>query len=209
MQHRRTFAALTLTAGLILTGCASNDESPTGDGFNDADVAFAQQMIPHHQQALEMARLAGTRASSSGVKELAAAIADAQDPEIETMTGWLETWDEKVPTDSATAMGHDLDDMEDMDNMDNMDGDGDGDDASSEGMTGMMSDQEMADLEDASGRNFDEMFLRMMIEHHEGAVEMAQTEQAEGEYAPALELAEDIETAQTTEITTMRELLAP
>jgi uncharacterized protein (DUF305 family) len=76
-------------------------------------------------------------------------------------------------------------------------------------MPGMMSDEDMTALEKATGAEFDQMFLTMMIEHHEGAIEMARTEQADGEYADAKALAEDIETAQTEEIQTMQGLLKP
>src|SRR5438128_8499755 len=96
MHHRRTLATLTLATGLLLSGCASNDTKADA-AFNDADVEFAQQMIPHHQQALEMAKLAESRATGPEVKDLAAAIEGAQDPEIQTMTGWLQEWDEDVP----------------------------------------------------------------------------------------------------------------
>jgi uncharacterized protein (DUF305 family) len=182
MPHRRTLATLTLAAGLLLSGCASNDTKADA-AFNDADVEFAQQMIPHHQQALEMAKLAESRAISPEVKDLAVAIEGAQDPEIQAMTGWLQEWDQDVPSLGGMSehSGHDL--------------------------TGMMDEHQMADLEAASGAKFDQLFLTLMIEHHQGAIEMARTEQADGEYAPAVELAEGIETAQTAEVATMRGLL--
>lgn len=187
MQYRRTLATLTLAAGLVLTGCANNDDADTSEAHNDADVEFAQQMIPHHEQAVEMAQLAETRADSPEVKDLAADIEAAQDPEIQTMTGWLQSWGEDVPEESMSGM--------------------DADDMSADDMSGMMSEEEMSGLEGASGAGFDRRFLTMMIEHHEQAVEMAKTEQADGEYQPAIELAEDIESAQTAEVATMRELL--
>ena len=70
----------------------------------------------------------------------------------------------------------------------------------------MMSEEEMADLEAASDAEFQDMFLAMMIEHHEGAIEMAQAEQEDGQYQPAIDLAEQIETGQSAEIDTMEEL---
>jgi len=79
---------------------------------------------------------------------------------------------------------------------------------SSDDMAGMMTEDEIADLEAASGADFDQMFLTMMIEHHQGAIEMAQTEQTEGEFDAAVELAEEIESAQTAEIAAMQDLLA-
>ncbi|MFE6648969.1 DUF305 domain-containing protein [Nocardioides sp. NPDC057772] len=182
-------AALLILAAtvLVLAVRGGEDNDHTSAGHNDADVAFAQQMIPHHQQAIEMADLAETRAESQEVKDLAADIEAAQGPEIETMTGWLESWDEDVPEDGMSGMDHG--------------------DMSSEEMTGMMSEEDMTNLENASGAEFDQMFLTMMIEHHEGAIEMAQTEQVDGEFPDATAMAEDIETAQAEEIETMRGLL--
>ena len=185
---RKTLTAAALAASLLTLAACSNEEGgDTGADHNDADVTFAQQMIPHHEQAVEMADLAETRADSQEVKDLAADIEAAQGPEIETMSGWLEEWGEDVPDGGMSGMDHG--------------------DMSSEDMGGMMSDQDMTDLENASGADFDQMFLTMMIAHHEGAIEMAQTEQADGEFPDALAMAEDIESAQTEEILTMQELL--
>jgi len=187
MKHRRTLAALLTAAALTLAGCADDSDAGGDAKFNDADVTFAQGMIPHHQQAIEMAMLAEDRATSPEVKELAAAIEAAQDPEIETMTDWLETWGEDVPDDDMGGMDH---------------GDMSGDD-----MPGMMSADDMGELEASDGTEFDQMFLTMMIEHHQGAIEAAQTEQKEGENPDALALAKQIETDQTAEIETMQDLL--
>ncbi len=185
---RKTLTAALLAASLLtLAACGNDDGTDAGAGHNDADVTFAQQMIPHHQQAIEMAELAETRASSQEVKDLAADIKGAQGPEIATMTGWLESWGEDVPSNDMSGMDHG-----------NMAGDA---------MAGMMSEEEMAELGAVSGADFDQMFLTMMIEHHEGAIEMAQTEQEDGENSDAIALAEDIEAAQTSEIATMNELL--
>jgi uncharacterized protein (DUF305 family) len=144
-------------------------------------------MIQHHRQAVEMAELADTRASSDDVKALATKIKKAQIPEIDTMSGWLESWGEKVP--------------EGMDGMDGMDH------GNSPDMPGMLDDQQMQGLESASGTAFDTAFLTRMIEHHEGAVEMAETEKKQGSYEPAKGLADDVITTQTAEITQMREML--
>ncbi|MBU2074971.1 MAG: DUF305 domain-containing protein [Actinobacteria bacterium] len=187
---RKTLTAALLAASLLtLAACGNEDGSDSAAGHNDTDVAFAQQMIPHHQQAVEMAQLAETRAESAEVKSVAADIKAAQDPEIETMTGWLESWGEDVPDQDMSGMDHG--------------------DMSSDDMAGMMTEEEMGDLEGSSGSEFDQMFLTMMIAHHEGAIEMAQTEQAEGEFLDALALAEEIESVQTEEIQTMQELLKP
>ena len=165
---------------------SSSSSSPTSNeemsGFNEADVTFASNMIPHHRQAVEMAKLAETRAKSTEVKGLATQIMRAQDPEIQQMSDWLTSWGKPVP-----------DDMSGMD--------------MSGSMPGMMSSEDMDNLMNASGAEFDQMFLTMMVAHHQGAIEMAKTEQADGMNADAIALAEQIEQAQTNEITTMQGLL--
>lgn len=195
-----------LFAGALLAACGGDDDpsstpgddassatedSEDSDGaegdFNDADVTFVEGMIPHHQQALEMTDLAETNAESDEVKDLAMQIAEAQRPEIETMQGWLEEWG-----------GESNGDMGDME------GEGDSD---MEMGGGMMSEDEMAELEAAEGAEFDEMFLTMMIEHHEGAVEMAETEIDEGQSSDAITLAEEIVESQEAEIEEMNGLL--
>jgi len=90
---RKTLTAALLAASLLtLAACGNYTNTDPGAAHNEADVTFAQQMIPHHQQAVEMARLAQTRAGDREVQDLAADIEAAQDPEIETMTGWLDSW---------------------------------------------------------------------------------------------------------------------
>ncbi|MGW1428726.1 DUF305 domain-containing protein [Streptomyces sp. NPDC002431] len=208
--RRRTLAAVGTAAvlALALTACGSSDDSSDGSSmpgmdhgspsasapaaagtFNDADVEFAQQMIPHHQQAIEMARLADGRAADAEIKKLASAIEDAQDPEINTMKGWLTSWGKPLPDAS----------MGDMPGMDH------GSDGA--GMPGMMSDKEMDGLEAARGKDFDRKFAQLMIGHHEGAVTMAEKEQKDGRNADAKKLAEAVVTAQTAEIEQMNKIL--
>lgn len=177
---KRLFSALALTliAVLTLTACGSGDSGSSKD-FNDADVTFAQDMIPHHKQAVEMSKMAAENASSPEVKDLADKIDTAQGPEIETMQGWLKDWG-KSSTGSMDDMG---------------------------GMSGMMSDEDMDALDSARGAEFDKMFLTMMIAHHTGAIEMAKAEQKDGENPDATALAKDIERAQTDEIAVMKKIL--
>ena len=191
---RKTLAAIALlaTAGLTLTACGEDSggdaTSTTSDStFNDADVTFAQQMIPHHEQAIEMAEMAQGRASSGDVLELAENIEAAQGPEIDTLQGWLETWGEEVPSGAMDHgdMGHDSDGA----------------------MPGMMDEDEMNDLMAASDADWDRMFLVMMIEHHEGAIDMAQAEVDQGENPDAVAMAEKIISDQQAEITQMQDLL--
>jgi uncharacterized protein (DUF305 family) len=148
--------------------------------FNDADVTFAQMMIPHHQQAVEMAQLAETRAGDAEVKELAAKIKAAQDPEIVMLQGWLAAWG-KAEMPTGEHAGH--------------------------GMSGMMSEDDMNKLEAAKGAAFDKLFSELMISHHNGAIEMARTQQAQGVNPEAKALAKTIETAQQAEVAQMEKVL--
>lgn len=145
---------------------------------NQADVMFAQMMIPHHRQAVEMAELAATRAADPEVKDLAAKIKAAQDPEIVLMRGWLAQWGAAEMPAVGEHAGH-----------------------------GMMTDEDMAELRAAKGAAFDRMFTRMMIEHHDGAIDMARTQRARGADPKVKDLAEAIISAQRAEIEQMRKLL--
>jgi uncharacterized protein (DUF305 family) len=199
-------ATAALAATLALGACSSSDTmsghqmpggsmtttgtgpatAPAGDSaataHNQADVTFASSMVPHHEQAVEMADVALTRASSAEVKELATSIKAAQGPEITTMTGWLTAWG-GAPMASGD---HDMGGM---------------------GMDGMMSAQQVSGLKDASGAAFDRMWLQLMVKHHEGAVAMAKTQLSQGQSRDAKALAQAVIDGQAKEIATMTALL--
>ncbi|WP_458040558.1 MULTISPECIES: DUF305 domain-containing protein [Bacteria] len=195
MKNRATAtAAITLTALLALAGCtgtttgggmdnmpgmgSSSSASPAAD-VNSADMQFTMMMIPHHEQAVEMVDMILAKDGiDDRVLTLAEQIKAAQGPEIELMESWLDEW--------GTPMG-------DMGGMD------DG---------GMMSDTDMEALEGATGVEASRLFLEQMIVHHEGAIDMAQTQIDNGENADVIALAENIVASQTTEITTMEDILA-
>ena len=204
-MHISRWATIAAAALTLAAGCGSPQAtSPTSQapaapspassqpadqaGHNDADIAFAQQMIPHHAQAIAMAEMATSHATSPKVRELADNIERAQQPEIDLMTGWLQTWGAEVPSTNPNDMG-------DMGH------------GSSGPMPGMMSPEQMNQMSQAGGAQFDRMFLEMMIEHHKGAIEMAQTELNEGENSEAKQLAQKIITDQQAEITQMQALL--
>lgn len=177
---------------------------------NDADVTFAQMMTVHHQGAIEMAALAPDRAQSQQVKDLAARIEAAQAPEIEQMTSWLTAWG-AAPMSSGMMMSSEATSSDGgMGGMDHGSMDHSGDSSSgamSPSMPGMMSAEQMQELQAASGAAFDKLFLELMIAHHQGAIEMAETELADGSNPEALALAEKIKTDQTAEIAEMQTLL--
>ncbi|MEG3626490.1 DUF305 domain-containing protein [Streptomyces poriticola] len=204
--HRAALVTAAATAALLLAACGGGadtdrgaEASPgagatasTGAAAPDAahnaqDVAFAQGMIPHHRQALEMARLVADRSASAEVKDLGTRIEQAQAPEIRTMTGWLTSWGEEVPEPADTASGTDH--------------------SEHTAMPGMMDAEDMAALGKASGAAFDRLFLTLMVEHHEGAVEMATAEREKGRFGPARKMAESVVTAQSAEIAEMNRLL--
>lgn len=175
---------LALFLGVVLvTACSSKPKD-----HNAQDVSFAQDMTPHHQQAIEMSTIELAQGSSVKVKDLATRIKAAQDPEIQTMKGWLSTWGEPAP---ATSGGMDHGGMGNM---------GAG--------QGMMTDAQMGDFRAANGAALDRMFLTMMTAHHQGAVAMARTQLDKGSYGPAKALAQSIIDAQQMEIAEMQGLLA-
>ncbi|WP_447002998.1 DUF305 domain-containing protein [Saccharothrix isguenensis] len=171
-DHGTSSAHTTAAAGSV---AASSDE------HNDADVTFAQGMIPHHEGAIRMAQLAPSRTANARILDLAARVERAQDPEIRTMTAWLEAWGADVTPGGGHA-GH------------------------GSSMPGM-SDEDTAKLEAAEAADFDRAFLELMIEHHQGAVDMSTTLLGSGRNADARKLAEQIIAAQQAEITEMEGLL--
>lgn len=157
--------------------------------LNAAEVAFAQDMIAHHRQAIEMAALAldtGT-AAGAGVVGLATRIDAAQDPEVQLMSGWLEAAGEPV-----TAL----------------DGDSHDSDAHHGGsMAGMMTAEQLDELAKLAGTAFDRRWLELMIEHHQGAIVQAEAIEDAGANADVLALAAQIIFAQEAEIAEMQGLL--
>ena len=196
MHVTRTFGLLAAALSTLLVAACGTSLAPSAPtaappesatvvsaDHNEADIAFVQGMIPHHEQAVEMSQLAADRASSPQVKELAATIEAAQAPEIEQMRGFLAAWG--VEEDSSMGGMH----------------------QGGVGMPGMMSGQQMGGLDQANGAAFDRMFLQMMVLHHEGAVTMARTELSDGQNPQAKALAQAIIDAQTAEIAQMQDLL--
>ncbi|GAA2226878.1 DUF305 domain-containing protein [Promicromonospora sukumoe] len=182
MKLKRTLmSAFALAGALALAACSGSGEPEQHAGHNDADVMFAQMMIPHHEQAVEMADVVLARPDADPrVAELATQIKAAQAPEIEELDGWLDTWGAER---TAEHDGH-------------------------AGMDGMMSEADLEALGAAAGAEADRLFLEQMVAHHEGAVEMAQAEVESGEDAGAVEMAQTIVDTQAAEIETMEELLA-
>ena len=168
------------------TGAASGE--PIAAEHNDADVMFAQMMLPHHEQAVEMSEMLLAKDDvPAEVAEFAQRVIDAQGPEIERMNDMLTAWEAEP-----------LADAEDMDGMDH---------GSGAGMSGMMSEEDMSALEDAQGTGAAQLYLEQMTVHHEGAVEMAQEQIEQGQNPQAVELARQVVADQEAEIAEMEQML--
>ena len=207
MQRYLPLPALILAAIISLAACSSDTDTPAPDSsastqqtpsngaaadisteHNHADAMFAQMMIPHHQQAVEMSDMMLAKDNiSPELVDLATRIKAAQGPEIEIMTTWLEAWGRPIMPEGGMD-GHDMGSMG--------------------GMDGMLDEDQMADLEAADGDDAARMFLESMTDHHEGAVDMAQEEIDNGENPEAIALAETIAETQLAEIREMEELLS-
>ncbi|MEV6587077.1 DUF305 domain-containing protein [Streptomyces acidicola] len=155
----------------------AEDDSP-----NSADFAYAQMMIKHHTQAVEMTALVPSRAESTQVKRLAARISAAQQPEIDAMKGWLKN---NGGEKKDTSGGHEQ----------------------HEAMPGMATEAQLEKLRAAKGKAFDQLFLTLMTTHHEGAVTMATDLKGSGNNILVEEMADDVIAQQTAEMSRMREML--
>ncbi|MFE5393544.1 DUF305 domain-containing protein [Streptomyces sp. NPDC056568] len=166
-------------ANRTLSAQDAEEQRADDDSPNSADVSYARMMIQHHRQALEMTELVPERAESGQVRKLADRISAAQGPEITAMQGWLKTHGEK-----ETDGGHDH-----------------------AAMPGMASDAQLETLRAAKGKAFDQLFLKLMITHHEGAITMATDVKSQGNNVQVEEMADDVVAQQTSEISRMRGML--
>ncbi|MEW2501208.1 MULTISPECIES: DUF305 domain-containing protein [unclassified Amycolatopsis] len=186
-MNRKFLAGIVAPAiAAVLVGCSSQPAAPTAD-HNAADVTFAQDMVPHHRQAVEMSVPVPQHTGDQRVVKLAQQIQQAQQPEIDQLTAWLKAWGAPAP---STMGGTDHGRMSGMDHG---------------RMPGMVDTAGLDQLRDAA---YDRKWLELMIEHHSGAVAMARTELAQGSSAAAKAMAQRIADTQEAEITTMKSLLA-
>lgn len=169
---------LTLFSTVIAaTPATASSHASTLKKLDMNEIMFAQGMIPHHQQAIDMSNMALKNGASAEIKKLAKGIISAQQKEMSQLKYWL------TATKSSMTMDHDM------------------------GMNGMLSKGDLAALKKLKGSKLDTAFLKAMIAHHEGALEMValldDTENAE-----AKKIAADITKGQSAEITLMKKLLA-
>jgi uncharacterized protein (DUF305 family) len=174
-------SAITLSACSTAANPGTTGSSSSASAvFNKADVSFATDMAAHHQQAVEMSQMLLDKSDvDPRVVSLAQDIKAAQGPEIKQMKSWLSDWGQK--SDSMSGMD----------------------------MSGtLMSDSDMNDLKSSTGLTASKLFLTQMTVHHKSALVMAKTEVDSGKNADAVKLAKNIISTQTTEITTMSDILA-
>ena len=199
MLQRCTGLVALLAVVSVTAGCGTDDDAPdpqthtaaSDETYNDADVEFASDMIQHHAQSLAMVDLTMDRRLDPAIERLAEDVRMAEGSEIEQLTDWLHDWDRPIPEtvrDHANAHG-------------------DGGPETGSDLPGMMSAEQLAALEATKGAEFEDAWLELMIEHHEGAIELARTEQSDGEHTGAVQLAESIESAQQEEVSAMRGLV--
>ncbi|AKV58689.1 DUF305 domain-containing protein [Corynebacterium riegelii] len=191
-----TTSTATTTAETTETTTATTEaDGEISADHNDADIMFAQMMIPHHQQAVEMSEMLLVKEGiPAQAVEFAQGVIDAQGPEIDRMNTMLEAWGQPPVTDSG-GMGI----------MDEMGGGMDHGEMG--GMSGMMSQEDMTALEEAQGTEAARLYLEQMTAHHEGAVDMARDEVADGQNPQAIALAEQVIEDQEAEIAQMQQML--
>jgi uncharacterized protein (DUF305 family) len=174
---------LALVAAVLLTACnqggGDQGSAPATAAPNDTDVTFTQNMIPHHQQAIEMAKLVDSHTQRPQLRTLADRIAATQGQEVTLLQGWLQEWGKP-----ATPAGMDHGGMQ---------------------MPGMMNETDMRQLIATKHDGFDLMFLDMMAAHHQGAIDMATTELRDGALPEVKQLAQQIIDTQQTEIDRFRQ----
>jgi uncharacterized protein (DUF305 family) len=159
---------------------AASSSSTTVGEFNEADVMFVQTMIPHHEQAVDMSDMVLSKNGiNPEVEALAKQIKAAQQPEIDMMNAWLETWGRVEMPESSHHSSSD----------------------------GMMTEEQMQELDEANSAEGQRLFLEGMIRHHQGAIKMAQAEITSGKNPDAITLAKNIAESQQAEVDTMTELL--
>ena len=198
---RRPLAALAaLAAALVLSACGGagsgghpaqqHPDQPviTGQpaGHNADDVAFVTNMIPHHQQAVDLSAMVPDRSANAQLNALAKQISAAQQPEINVMKVFLVQWTDGAENPMSPDPGHA---------------------GHGAAMPGMVDDATMTTLKSSSGADFDKLWLQSMIGHHQGAIEMANAEIAKGDNVDAKALAKNIVATQEAEIGQMKQML--
>jgi uncharacterized protein (DUF305 family) len=174
-------AAVVMTAIVTSCGAPQRSPDPQSNAHNAADVTFAQKMIPHHQQALDMAAIVPSHTTNRKLIVMAKHIALDQQAQIDTLQGLLQQWGEAQDHGEHHRMA----------------------------MDGMVDAATMERLPTLTGAEFDDLWLQSMITHHQGAVAMAEPEIAQGQDPTAVKMAKIIVEWQQFEIGQMHAMLGP
>lgn len=166
-----------------MAGMPSVSPPPDDADWNAADATYLTMMVAHHSQAIDLGELARTRAADPAVRRLAESIAVGQGREVIVMATWLVDHGQPEPTPES------VDAMDDM------------------GMPGMLTRDQLGDLADLRGTAFDRRFLQDMVQHHQGAVAMAEDVMGSGRDVRVMEMAAEVVAGQGAEIRRMRALL--
>jgi uncharacterized protein (DUF305 family) len=192
--QRALITAASLATALVLAACGGNTDNPgaasgstnnppaatqsgstAAKSWNDADVSFAQMMIADHKMVVDMAAIAETKASSSQLKTLATQMKSGQNESITQLTAMLKTWGKPTTGDMAGM-----------------------------NMPGAMTEADMAELKAMKGMEFDMMFAKMMVEHHNGSIQMCRDELTNGLSAEAKAMANEMIKTETAQVTALQ-----
>lgn len=179
--------------------------------YTKADIHFMSAMIGHHAQALEMSRMAPTHGASPAVRRLADRIINAQEGEIGTMQQWLRERRQPVPVAQSHAMPHAAAPAPAAGHAHGGHSHGAAQASHDGHMPGMLTDAQMKELDAARGAEFDQLFLRYMIQHHRGATAMVKelfASYGAGQDETVFKFASDVNVDQETEIARMQQMLA-
>jgi uncharacterized protein (DUF305 family) len=191
-QQLLRMSAAAVMATVTLSACSSSaHQAATGSpstssaqAHNPTDVTFAQNMTPCHKQAIQMSEIILTKQGlDPRVVQVANQIKAAEGPDVEGMQSWLSQWQQPMTPSSAAGM------------------------PAMQGMTGMASPEQMTALQNAVGADASKQFLTMMIQNHQHAIMLAQSEIDSGQYPPAVAMAHSIATAEQQEVNTMQGIL--
>lgn len=186
----RAMAILTVLAVVVLLSACGGSKTQSSPGssqvnqppsHNLADVAFAANMIPHHQQGLDLSAMVPSHTTNADLIKLASGIAASQQPEIKTLKGFLVQWSARSDADTRGPADTD--------------------------MTGMVDQATMTKLGSLQGAEFDKLWLQSMISHHQGAIDMAKTEISNGVNTDAVTMAKHMVSMQQGEIDQMKKML--
>ena len=181
-----------VVATVTLSACSSSGNqaatsSPStsaAQAHNSTDITFAQNMLPCHKQAIQMSDIILTKQGlDPRVVQVANQIKAAEGADIQGMQSWLSQWQQPTTPSSAAGM------------------------PAMQGMAGMMSPEQITALQNAQGADASKQFLTMMIQNHQHAVMLAQSEIDSGQYSPAVAMAHSIATSEQQEVNSMQGIL--